>query len=140
MGEKGKISITRHARGCQAKGGRSRAHTLRRERALPQFSENCGCAHTRNEGRTTSPTGRAHPNRDRRNDVRKADLHNSISYYATYRTGQTASTGDPVYAALDNDRKMKEASFSGGAVAVPTLGAHECFFAILSPSSERSAA
>ena len=36
--------------------------------------------------------------------------------------------------------KMKEASFSGGAVAVPTLGAHECFFAILSPSSERSAA
>ena len=36
--------------------------------------------------------------------------------------------------------KMNAASFSGGAVAVPTLGAHECFFAILSPSSERSAA
>ena len=63
------------------------------------------------EGRTTSPTGRSHPNRDRRNDVRKADLHQSITYYATQRTERVATTGDPVFAAVDNDRKMKEASF-----------------------------
>ena len=64
------------------------------------------------EGRTTSPTGRAHPNRDRRNDVRKADLHNSINYYATARVmNKVASTGDPVYDAPDNDRKMNPASY-----------------------------
>ena len=32
-----------------------RAHTLRRVCSLPRFSENCGCAHTLKEGRTTSP-------------------------------------------------------------------------------------
>ena len=42
----GQISITRHACGCQAK---------RRACALPQSLENCGCAHTPEEGRTTSP-------------------------------------------------------------------------------------
>lgn len=64
------------------------------------------------EGRTTSPTGRAHPNAERRNDVRKADLHASINYYATTRVpDKFASTGDPVYEAPDNDRNMKEASF-----------------------------
>ena len=50
------------------------------------------------EGRTTSPTGRAHPNRERRNDVRNADLHHSINFFATSRvSGQVAGTGDAVY-------------------------------------------
>ena len=50
------------------------------------------------EGRTTSPTGRAHPNRDRRNDVRNADLHHSINFFATSRVmNKVAGTGDAVY-------------------------------------------
>ena len=64
------------------------------------------------EGRTTSPTGRAHPDATRRADLRKIDLHNSINYYATARISNTfASTGDPAYEAPDNDHKMKNAGF-----------------------------
>lgn len=63
------------------------------------------------EGRTGSPTGRFHPNAKRRADVRGSDLHMSINYYATTRTEGVATTGDNVYEAPDNDRKMKEASF-----------------------------
>ena len=45
-------------------------------------------------------------------DVRKADLHNSINYYATSRVADmVASTGDPVYEAPDNDRKMNTAQY-----------------------------
>jgi len=65
------------------------------------------------KGRTTSPTGRGHPDRDRRNDVRKADLHADIDYFATQRdpSGVTGSTGDPVFTAPNNDQKNKEASW-----------------------------
>jgi len=64
------------------------------------------------EGRTTSPTGRFHQDAGRRADVRGADLHSSINYYATTRTERVFHrTGDNVYEAPDNDRKMKESSF-----------------------------
>lgn len=64
------------------------------------------------EGRTTSPTGRGHPNQFRRNDLRSADMHTNINYYATVRVAnKVATTGDAVYSAPDNDRKNKEASW-----------------------------
>lgn len=64
------------------------------------------------QGRTASPTGRGHPDRDRRNELRGADLHGDIDYFATQRIPyQTATTGDPVYTAPNNDQKMKEASW-----------------------------
>ena len=64
------------------------------------------------KGRTASPTGRSHPDRDRRNDVRKADMHASINYFATTRVaGSGSATTDGSYMAPDNDQKMKEASF-----------------------------
>ena len=48
--------------------------------------------------RTSSPTGRYHPNPDRRLDIRKADIHANIDYLAP--------NGAP-----DNDRKAKESSW-----------------------------
>ena len=48
--------------------------------------------------RTSSPTGRYHPDVDRRLDIRKADLHANIDYLAP--------NGAP-----DNDRKAKESSW-----------------------------
>ena len=48
--------------------------------------------------RTSSPTGRYHPDPERRLDVRKADLHANIDYLAPH--------GAP-----DNDRKAKESSW-----------------------------
>ena len=62
---------------------------------------------------TTSPSTHGHPNADRRADLRGADMMNNINYYATTQTGRVASSGDPVYIAPDNDRKMKEASWVG---------------------------
>jgi len=63
-------------------------------------------------GMTTSPSGRGHPDQDRRNDVRRADMHTNINYYATARHATAMSnTGDNYYTAPDNDRKMKEASW-----------------------------
>lgn len=50
---------------------------------------------------TSSPTGRFHPDRVRRLNLRGADPHCNIDYYAP--------NGAP-----DNDRKMKEASFLSG--------------------------
>jgi len=47
---------------------------------------------------STSPTGKQHPDRSRRNELRLLDPHANILYYAP--------CGGP-----DNDRKMKEASF-----------------------------
>jgi len=48
--------------------------------------------------RTSSPTGRYHPDPERRLDIRKADLHANIDYLAP--------NGAP-----DNDRKAKESSW-----------------------------
>jgi len=48
--------------------------------------------------RTSSPTGRYHPDPERRLDIRKADLHANIDYLAPH--------GAP-----DNDRKAKESSW-----------------------------
>ena len=48
--------------------------------------------------RTTSPSGRMHPNPVRRAELRKADMFHNIDYYG--------GIGAP-----DNDRLMKEASF-----------------------------
>jgi len=48
--------------------------------------------------RTSSPTGRYHPDPERRLDIRKTDLHANIDYFAPH--------GAP-----DNDRKAKESSW-----------------------------
>ena len=51
-------------------------------------------------------------NQFRRNDLRSADMHTNINYYATSRVPNRASaTGDATYTAPDNDRKNKEASW-----------------------------
>lgn len=64
------------------------------------------------KGKTTSPSGKGHPDRDRRNEVRNADMHTNINYYATMRDmHHSCSSTDASYTAPDNDRKMKEASF-----------------------------
>ena len=60
---------------------------------------------------TSSPSCRGHPNPERRSDLRGADMFSNINYMATTRTDGLASTGDPVFNAPDNDRKMKEASW-----------------------------
>ena len=68
---------------------------------------------------TGSPSTRGHPNPERRSELRGADMLSNINYYATTRLGNArpggstlrASTGDPVFVAPDNDRKMKEASW-----------------------------
>ena len=58
------------------------------------------------------PNRRGHPNQFRRNDLRSADMHTNINYYATSRVPNRASaTGDATYTAPDNDRKNKEASW-----------------------------
>ena len=88
--------------------------TVREKQSTYRGSPTTKAALARNvwAGRTTSPTGRGHPNRDRRNDVRKADLHADIDYFATQRDSHSggAST-DPSYVAPNNDLKMKEASW-----------------------------
>jgi hypothetical protein len=56
---------------------------------------------------TTSPSTRAHPNPDRRAELRKADMHSNINDFATSPNGRSG----PTYLAPDNDRKMKEASW-----------------------------
>lgn len=61
---------------------------------------------------TNSPSGKFHPNPDRRFELRQSDMFSNINYFATSRvTNATSKTGDAVYGAPDNDRKMKEASW-----------------------------
>ena len=61
---------------------------------------------------TTSPSTRCHPNQDRRNELRGADMFSNINYFATSRVPNAVSrVGDAVYGAPDNDRRMKEASW-----------------------------
>ena len=70
---------------------------------------------------TSSPSTRCHPNPDRRAELRASDMFSNINYFATTRTARTASTGDPVYGAPDNDRKMKEASWLTGQAFIESL-------------------
>ena len=58
--------------------------------------------------RSSSPTGRYHPDPTRRLELRKADLHANIDYLAP--------NGAP-----DNDRKMKEASWLTGQAFIESL-------------------
>jgi len=61
---------------------------------------------------TGSPSGKMHPNPDRRNELRDSDMFSNINYFATARVpNRTASSGDAVYTAPDNDRRMKESSW-----------------------------
>jgi len=61
---------------------------------------------------TGSPSGKMHANLERRNDLRNADMFSNINYFATARQPFVAQTsGDAVYSAPDNDRRMKEASW-----------------------------
>lgn len=62
-------------------------------RRVPQSSRS-----TMVTNRTSSPTGRYHPDPERRLEIRKSDLHANIDYLAPH--------GAP-----DNDRKMKESSW-----------------------------
>jgi len=58
--------------------------------------------------RSSSPTGRYHPDPTRRLELRKADMHVNIDYMAP--------NGAP-----DNDRKMKEASWLTGQAFIESL-------------------
>lgn len=61
---------------------------------------------------TTSPSTRCHPNQERRNELRNADMFTNINYFATSRVpNRVSNTGDAVYGAPDNDRRMKESSW-----------------------------
>lgn len=62
---------------------------------------------------TASPTGKMHPNPERKAEIRQADMFSNINYFATTRVGGDAKSnvGDAVYGAPDNDRRMKEASW-----------------------------
>ena len=106
---------TRKRRVHNAPGRTQRAERTNRERPHTNRGSPTTWAavnRTNWEGRTTSPTGRGHPNQFRRNDLRSADMHTNINYYATSRVPNRASaTGDATYTAPDNDRKNKEASW-----------------------------
>ena len=61
---------------------------------------------------SASPTGRFHPDRTVRSQLRGCDPHSNINYLATCRhPTKRSATGDAWYTAPDNDRNMKEASY-----------------------------
>jgi len=103
-------------RRTQATAGRAE-RPARTDRIKPTTYRGSPTTHTalnraNRKGMTTSPSGRGHPDEHRRNDVRRADMHTNINYYATARHATAMSnTGDNYYTAPDNDQKMKEASW-----------------------------
>lgn len=98
-----------HGSSARAPGGRTPGSKSGSTRGMPGYMtpkstsrSRRGAASSRSvaalTNRTSSPTGRYHPDPERKLDIRKADLHANIDYLAPH--------GAP-----DNDRKAKESSW-----------------------------